>query len=109
VARDDTEPLPDKEHEWWAWWSTHGQAHLTRVLREEWNPIGVDDVLASEYGNYATRLGGLLREGVSVGEVAAYLEEARTGAMGLPADAEEDQRVAGIIHAWYLRARRAAG
>jgi hypothetical protein len=78
------------------------------VLREEWNPVGGDDVPASEYGSYATRLGGLLREGVSEGEIAAYLEEARMGALGLPAQSEEDQRVAGIIHSWYLTARRAA-
>jgi hypothetical protein len=107
---DDTEtlPEPDREHAWWDWWQTHGQPHLTRLLREDWNPIGSVDVPASEYASYATRIGGLLREGVSEDEVATFLADARTGAMGLPADPEEDRRVAAVVHAWYLDARRAA-
>lgn len=108
----DTHPShpaePEKEREWWAWWSSHGQIHLTRLLREEWNPVGGDDVPASEYDSYATRLGGLLREGVSEEELAAFLAEARTGAMGLPARPDEDGRVAATVHGWYLDARRAA-
>src|SRR5271166_1646367 len=103
-----TLPDPDREHTWWTWWHSHGQVHLSRILREDWNPIGVDDVPASEYASYATRLGGLLREGVSEDQVAAFLADARTGAMGLPADPDDDSRVAAIVHAWYLDARRAA-
>lgn len=103
-----TLPDPDKEHAWWAWWHSHGQVHLTRLLREDWNPIGVEDVPASEYASYATRLGGLLREQISEDQVAAFLADARTGAMGLPAHPEDDRRAAALVHAWYLDARRAA-
>jgi hypothetical protein len=100
-------PDPDREHAWWTWWRGHGQAHLTLVLREEWNPIGSEDVPASEYSSYATRIGGLLREGVSEDEIAAYLSDTRMGALGLPARPDEDRRVAATVHAWYLAARRA--
>jgi hypothetical protein len=93
---------------WWTWWRTHGEAHLTLLLREDWNPIGTDDVPASEYSSYATRLGGHLREGASTDQVAAFLAEARTGSMGLPARPDEDRRVAEAVHAWYLLARHAA-
>ena len=105
---DRHEPESERERAWWTWWQSHGQAHLTRLLREEWNPIGSDDVPASEYDSYATRLGGLLREGVSEEQVATFLADARTGAMGLPADPDADGRVAAALHAWYLDARRAA-
>jgi hypothetical protein len=106
--KNATLPDPDKEHAWWTWWRSHGQAHLTRLLREDWNPIGFDDVPASEYASYATRLGGLMREGVSEDQVATFLADARTGAMGLPAHPNDDRRVAVMVHAWYLDARRAA-
>jgi hypothetical protein len=102
------EPEPERERVWWAWWQSHGQAHLTRLLREEWNPIGSAEVPASEYDSYATRLGGLLREGLSEDQLATFLADARTGAMGLPADPDEDRRVAAVVHAWYLEARRGA-
>jgi hypothetical protein len=106
---DRHEPESEKEREWWTWWESHGQAHLTRLLREEWNPVGFNDVPASEYDSYATRLGGLLREGVSADQLAAFLAEARTGAMGLAAHPEEDRRVAALLHDWYLDARRGTG
>lgn len=107
VERTATPPDPDKEHAWWSWWRAEGQAALTRLLRDEWNPIGLDDVPADEYASYATRLGGLLREGVSEDEIASFLEDVRTGALGLPAHPDEDRRVAALARARYLDARRA--
>jgi hypothetical protein len=101
-------PDPDKEHAWWSWWRAEGQGALTQLLRDEWNPIGSEDVPADEYASYATRLGGLLREGVSEDEIATFLEDVRTGALGLPAHPDEDRRVAALVHARYLDARRAA-
>jgi hypothetical protein len=92
-----------REHEWWAWWRANGQEHITRLLREEWNPIG--DVPADEYAGYATRIGDLLREGVSEERLGTFLADVRTGAMGLPADLEADQRVARMTHEWYLDTR----
>jgi hypothetical protein len=55
----------------------------------------------------ATRIGGLLREGVSEEELTTFLEDARKGAMGLPADRDEDQRVAAAVRAWYAAERPA--
>jgi hypothetical protein len=97
-----------KERAWWSWWSAEGEGALTRLLRDEWNPIGADDVPADEYASYATRLGGLLREGTSEDEIATFLEDVRTGSLGLPARPDEDRRVAALVHVQYLDARRAA-
>ncbi len=111
MAEEEDAPIraePEREREWWAWWERHGEAHLTRLLREDWNPLGSEDVPASEYASYATRIGGLLREGVSEDQLASFLAEARTGAMGMAADPESDGRVAGVVHRWYLDARRTA-
>jgi hypothetical protein len=102
------QPEPAKERAWWSWWSAEGEGALTRLLRDEWNPIGTDDVPADEYASYATRLGGLLREGTSEAEIATFLEDVRTGSLGLPARSDEDRRVAALVHVQYLDARRAA-
>jgi hypothetical protein len=97
----------DRGQEWWSWWRAEGQDPMTRLLREHWNPIG--DVPADEYAGYATRIGGLLREGVSEEQLTTFLADARKGAMGLPAHPEEDQRVAALARAWYADARPDAG
>jgi hypothetical protein len=102
----DVLPNPDREHEWWAWWRANGQDATTRLLREQWNPIGDGDVPPDEYASYASRLGGLLREGVSADELARFLDEARTGAMGLAPEPDEDRRVAALVHDWYHGTRR---
>jgi hypothetical protein len=101
-------PDPDPAHAWWAWWREEGQPALTRLLRTEWNPIGEDDVADDEYASYATRLGDLLREGIPEEEIVSFLSQTRTGAMSLPASADDDRRVAARVHAWYFDARRAA-
>ncbi len=98
--------LEDREQLWWDWWHASGQELMTRLLRDQWNPIGSDDVPADEYASYATRIGGQLRDGVSEGQLATWLSDARTGAMGLPSDPDEDLRVALLIHEWYAEARR---
>ena len=98
--------LEDREQLWWDWWHASGQEPMTRLLRDQWNPIGSDDVPADEYASYATRIGGQLRDGVSEDQLATWLSDARTGAMGLPADPDEDLRVALLIHEWYAEARR---
>jgi hypothetical protein len=102
-------PDPDAERAWWAWWNAEGEGALTRLLRSEWNPLGDDDVPDDEYASYATRLGDLLREGISEQETADFLSEARTGALGLPRQPEEDARVATAVRAWYFAARPGAG
>jgi hypothetical protein len=100
-------PESETKRDWWSWWSAEGEGPLTRLLRDEWNPIGSDDVAADEYAAYATRLGGLLREGVSADEIARFLADTRTGALGLPPDPDEDRRAAQQVRDWYAGARRA--
>jgi hypothetical protein len=98
--------LEDRAQLWWDWWRASGQEPVARLLREQWNPIGDDELPADEYSSYATRIGGLLREGVSEDQLTTWLSDARTGAMGLPADTDEDSRVAQLLHEWYAEARR---
>ncbi len=98
--------LEDRSQLWWDWWNASGQAHLTRLLREEWDPIGSPDTPADEYASYATRIGGLLHEGASEEQLATFLHDARTGAMGLAPDPERDRRAGSLIHEWYRETRR---
>jgi hypothetical protein len=98
--------LENRGQLWWDWWNASGQAHLTRLLREDWNPIGSEDTPADEYASYATRIGGLLHEGASVDQLTMFLSDARTGAMGLQADGDGDRRAASAIHDWYRETRR---
>ncbi len=95
--------LEDREQEWWAWWRIDGQDTVTHLLREHWNPMG--DVPGDEYEGYATRIGGLLREGVSEDELTRFLSDARTGAMGLAADPDADRRTAVMVRSWYAGSR----
>ncbi len=100
-------PDPDAERRWWTWWDATGQDALTRLLREQWNPIGDVELPADEYAAYARRLGDLLREGISEQEIVIFLADARTGALGLPADPDGDARVGALVHDWYRQAHRA--
>ena len=104
----DNEPGPDsdKEHAWWAWWRAEGQRTVTHLLHDEWNPTHFD-VPEDEYATYATRIGGLLREGASEDEIVRFLGDVRSGSLSLPAHPDEDQRVASELRDWYSAARRA--
>jgi hypothetical protein len=83
-----------------AWWKREGRDDLNALLRTEWNPIGTR-VPENEYASYAGQIGRLLCERSSESKIAAYLQDARTGGMGLPTDAGSDCRVARRILAWY--------
>jgi hypothetical protein len=95
--------LENRDQEWWSWWRADGQDQVAHLLREHWNPMG--DVPEDEYAGYATRVGGLLREGVSEDELTAFLDDARKGAMGLPAEPDTDRRAAAMVRDWYAGAR----
>jgi hypothetical protein len=79
---------------------------MSRLLGEQWNPLGDDDLPADEHAGHATRIGGQLREGVSEEQLTTWLSDARTGALDLPAAPEQDHAVALLIHEWYAEARR---
>jgi hypothetical protein len=57
-------------------------------------------------GLVAQALARQLREGVSEEQLTAWLSDARTGALGLPAAPEQDHAVALLIHWWYAGAGR---
>jgi hypothetical protein len=84
------------------WWKETGRAHINRVLRDDWNPIGVN-VPDDEYSSYAGTVGRLLREHNTSEQIATFLGTARE-AMGLPreeADDQTDREIARSLHASY--------
>jgi hypothetical protein len=89
--------------DWQAWWEREGREGLNELLLSEWNPIGIG-VPRDEYSSYAGQMGKLLYESGSEQDIAAYLHEARTSAMGLPPRPERDRRVASLAIAWYANA-----
>jgi hypothetical protein len=79
---------------------------LRRILIEEWDPIGVQDVpeAQDEYDNYLGPIARRLQEGAASGDIAAYLTRIEEDFMGLeplPAAHERSQAVAARLVAWY--------
>ena len=89
--------------DWRRWWRRDGEAAVRRLLVARWDPIGVADVpeAADEYDSYVLRLGGQLRQGARVEELAAYLSSVRTESMGLDPDPAADLAVAQRLLEWY--------
>jgi hypothetical protein len=58
---------------------------VSAILFEHWDPIGVRAIGGpeSEYINYVPQLIGLAQRGASALELAGFLAEAESGAMGL--------------------------
>ena len=57
---------------------------IRRLLREEWDPIGVNESGPDdEYETYAFRIFGMLNEGKGEAEIATFLRSAAIENMGL--------------------------
>jgi hypothetical protein len=56
---------------------------IKRILRFDWDPIGVGDSAADEYGGYAMHLFTALSRGAGAADVCAYLERTELEHMGL--------------------------
>jgi len=93
---------------WASWWRKEGEVSLRRVLMESWDPIGVADVpeAADECDSYVLVLGGKLKGGASVDEVAAYLAFVRTEVIGLSPNRAVDRAAAERAVAWYTSAMK---
>jgi hypothetical protein len=56
---------------------------IKRILRCDWDPIGIGEESGDEYDSYAMRLFTFLNENSSERDVEAYLNWAETENMGL--------------------------
>jgi hypothetical protein len=66
-----------------------GVAKISKVLRFEWNPIGMSELPEDEYASYAPEIFGMLKRGaedVVIAERLAALEEGIWGRRGDPED-----------------------
>ena len=78
---------------------------IQRILWEEWDPIGVNDIAPDdEYDSYASRIFAMLGEGGSELEIAEYLRWAAIENMGLGGSGRDDR----IAEGARLIARRIA-
>jgi hypothetical protein len=89
--------------DWRRWWRFCGERELRELLLREWDPIHVDDspTPEDEYDSYLGQIVRRLRDGEGTDAVAAYLSSVREERMGMPENADEDERVATEIVAWY--------
>ncbi len=66
-------------------------ARVDEILFQQWDPIGVSDLLGSgnvrdEYRSYVPALLALLRQGAGTAQLAAWLEQQAVACMGLSAE-----------------------
>ena len=92
---------------WEEWWRERGGAELRRLLREEWDPIGVADYpdALDEYDSYVGPLASRLRDGASEDDVYEYLTSVRRKTMELFSDQNADRATARRIDGWYRASR----
>jgi hypothetical protein len=71
-------------------------AHVTRVLRDEWDPYYLNEIpeAAEQYDAYAPALLGLVLNGADEAAIAAHLLALETEALGLEGDPDRAARVA---------------
>ena len=99
--------------DWHMWWKERGSAGIRRLLMEQWDPIGVNDVpeAADEYDSYVGVVGRMLREGKTQSELTAYLTAVREDRMGdgpSKVGRERDGAVADRLFGWFEQEMRAA-
>ena len=92
--------------EWHMWWKRSGARELRQLLMDEWDPIHVRGVpeAADEYDAYLGRIASRLREGATVDDVAAFLNDVEEVQMGLgdsPIARQRNQALAVRLHSWY--------
>ena len=92
-----------KPFAWRRWWSVVGLPALRIMAIEHWDPLNVydDPSHADEYDAYLDRVGRMLRRGKGSAEIAHYLGQVRTKAMGLDESETTDELFADRVSAWY--------
>lgn len=93
---------------WREWWDRTGEAHVRKVLLENWDPIEVAPAVRRgewtplEYDAYVAAVGRVLRDmRGSAGEIADCLVKAEREDIGFVGDRQRAKAVAQRIAAWY--------
>jgi hypothetical protein len=88
---------------WCLWFKRRGAGRLRRILRREWDPIGIGGVALArdEYDSYLGPIADRLRRDASSDEIAALLQAIRCDRMGLHAHPEADLHAAEVVRRWY--------
>jgi hypothetical protein len=88
---------------WRRWWSSAGLPALRVLAVEHWDPQNIydDAARADAYDPYLDRVGRMLRRGKGPHEIAHYLGQVRTKAMGLDESETADELFADRVVAWY--------
>jgi hypothetical protein len=68
------------------------QDRIRDVLNQEWDPIGVADIVADEYDGYIGEIYALLKSGSSEAELAEHLRSIEAGKMELRVSPMEELR-----------------
>lgn len=74
--------------------------HVQRALKS-WDPLKIlrgCSLPESEYDAHAPGILALIDRGASIDDVAAHLHDLRLQVIGVPADDDEDLRIATLIH-----------
>ena len=81
------------------------QMRVRKVLRQDWDPIGVKDIAAAqdEYDRYADELVQLVSANTSATAIAMRLTSIEANELGLVPGAERAQRVAEKLAALSIR------
>ncbi len=78
---------------------------IDEVLHYLWDPIGVASIPGArdEYDAYLPQVFSLLKAGAGADEIADYLTEVSTQAMGLGSNQERDRHTAELLLEWKAR------
>lgn len=71
-------------------------ASVRRVLLEEWDPIGINDVpeAQDEYDSYVSKICRMLREGCSTADIYSHLRWIESEHMGLDGNEIHARKIA---------------
>jgi hypothetical protein len=93
--------------QWHSWWKRQWARELRSILRDEWDPIGVQQIDPTwprdEYDMYMTPIIAQLRADPVPGQIAALLGKFRSEEMGVYPNDDADMSVARRISSWYSR------
>ncbi|MFJ2820071.1 hypothetical protein ACIO7M_03000 [Streptomyces toxytricini] len=84
-------------------WSTTAQRELRQLLNE-WDPIGVADLVGDEYDCLLAPLLGRLCRGADGTEIGAYLRTEVEDHFGLDPSASRPEAMAARLTAWWTSA-----
>jgi hypothetical protein len=88
--------------EWRDFWRTRGMQELDGLLAESWPPIAAAS--PGERESCAFRVASLLGSRAPRVALAEELGRIRRDELGLPAEPEEDERIAATITSWFTSA-----